>query len=174
MNKSELVQRVAEKAEMSRAAAAKAVDAIFDATAGAIGDIVDTAGKLSLPGFGKFESKKRPARKGRNPRTGSEIDIPERNVVTFTPGKAFKERVAGGGTKSGRAGAGAKAGAKVGGATKTAARSGGANGGAAKAGAGGSKPGGAAKSGGGAAKAGGGAKGGGASAGKTGGSRAKK
>lgn len=162
MNKSELVQRVAEKAEMSKSAAAKAVDAIFDATAGAIGDIVDTAGKLSLPGFGKFEAKKRPARKGRNPRTGSEIDIPERNVVTFTPGKALKERVAGGGgAKSARGGASAKGGAKAGGA-----------GGATRTAAGGAKDG--AKAGGAAKSGGGGAKGGGSATGKTGGAKAKK
>ncbi len=91
MNKQEFINTVAEKAQMSKAAASRAVDAIFDTASGAISDAVKTAGRLSLPGFGKFTTKKRAARKGRNPRTGAAIDIPERTVITFTPGQGLKE-----------------------------------------------------------------------------------
>ncbi len=91
MNRSELIDSVAEKAKMSKDAAARAVDAIFSTTSGVISEAVHTAGRLSIPGFGKFTTKKRAARKGRNPRTGAEIDIPERTVIAFSPGKALRE-----------------------------------------------------------------------------------
>lgn len=93
MNKSEFIERVAEKAEMSKAAAARAVDAIFDTANGAISEAVNTAGKLSIPGFGKFSTKKRAARTGRNPQTGASIQIPERTAVSFTPGKGLREAI---------------------------------------------------------------------------------
>lgn len=95
MNKSEFIASVAEKAEMSKAAAARAVDAIFDTASGAIAEAVNTVGQVSIPGFGKFSSKKRAARTGRNPRTGQEIKIPERTRVAFSAGKGLKESVSG-------------------------------------------------------------------------------
>ncbi|HEV2149814.1 MAG TPA: HU family DNA-binding protein [Longimicrobiaceae bacterium] len=91
MKKSQFIDLVAEKAEMSKAAASRVVDAIFDSTSGAISEAVRTAGNLSIPGFGKFSSKTRAAREGRNPRTGAVIQIPERTTVSFSPGKGFKE-----------------------------------------------------------------------------------
>src|SRR3712207_461025 len=103
MKKSEFIDKVAEKAEMSKAAAARVVDAIFDTAGGAISEAVRTAGTLSIPGFGKFSSKTRAAREGRNPRTGMVIQIPERTTVTFSPGKGFRETMSGGGSKIGRA-----------------------------------------------------------------------
>lgn len=95
MNRSQLIDAVAEKAEMSRAAAARAVEAIFDSTSGAISEAMKTGEHLALSGFGRFRTKKRPARKGRNPQTGAEIDIPERTVVQFSAGKGLQEVLAG-------------------------------------------------------------------------------
>lgn len=91
MNKAQFIDTVAEKAKMSKDAAARAVDAIFNTTSGAISEAVNTAGRLSLPGFGKFTTRKRAARRGRNPRTGAAIDIPERTVITFSPGKGLRD-----------------------------------------------------------------------------------
>ncbi|MBV9773690.1 MAG: HU family DNA-binding protein [Gemmatimonadetes bacterium] len=126
MNKSQFIAMVAEKAEMSRSAAARAVDAIFDTAGGAISEAVNTAGHLSIPGFGKFTSKKRAARTGRNPRTGLQIQIPERTTVSFSPGKGLKESASTGGGSGGRKGASKSAGgsktakaAKTTGAAKT-------------------------------------------------------
>jgi len=93
MKKSELIDRVAEKAQTSKAAAARMIDAIFDAGSGAIAEAVQAGKNVSIPGFGKFTSKDRAARKGRNPRTGAEIDIPKSTVVSFTPGKGLKDSV---------------------------------------------------------------------------------
>lgn len=91
MKKSELIEQVAEKAQTSRAAVARVMDAMFDAASGTISEAVQAGQQVSIPGFGKFKPKKRPARKGRNPRTGATIDIPERTVVSFTPGKALRD-----------------------------------------------------------------------------------
>lgn len=90
MNKSQFIEKVAEKAEMSRAAAARVVDAIFDAASGAISEAVHAADGLSIPGFGKFTRKTRPARSGRNPRTGARIQVPERTTVSFSAGRTLK------------------------------------------------------------------------------------
>lgn len=90
MNKSEFIDKVAEKAELTRAAAARAVEAIFDTANGAISEAVHAAGGFALPGFGKFTRKTRPARAGRNPRTGASITVPERVGVSFTAGKGLK------------------------------------------------------------------------------------
>ena len=106
MKKSQFIELVAERAEMSKAAAARVVDAIFDTAGGAISEAVRTAGSLSIPGFGKFSSKTRAAREGRNPRTGTVIQIPERTTVSFSPGKGFKDTMSG--SAAGGAGATAK------------------------------------------------------------------
>jgi len=94
MRKSQFIELVAEKAEMSKASAARVVDAIFDTAGGAISEAVRTAGQLSIPGFGKFSSRTRSAREGRNPRTGMVIQIPERTTVSFSPGKGLRETLA--------------------------------------------------------------------------------
>jgi nucleoid DNA-binding protein len=110
MNKSQFIDQVADKAQLSKAAAQRAVDAIFDTAEGAISGAVHSLGEVSIPGFGKFSKKTRAARTGRNPRTGAEIQIPERSTISFTAGKNFRE-----GTPSGRRrAAGAAAGAAVG------------------------------------------------------------
>jgi DNA-binding protein HU-beta len=92
MNKSEFIDTVAEKAELTRAQAARVVDAIFDTASGAISEAVHAASKLSIPGFGKFTRTTRAARTGRNPRTGAEIVIPERTTVRFSAGKGLRHR----------------------------------------------------------------------------------
>lgn len=94
MNKSEFIDMVASKAEMSRTAAARAVDAIFNTASGAIAEAVDAAGHVSIPGFGKFTRRTRAARSGRNPRTGTAIEIPERTSVAFTPGRGLRNLAA--------------------------------------------------------------------------------
>ena len=91
MNKSEFTNLVAEKAQTSRAAAERVIDAIFSTTSGAIAEVVSAGNDLSIPGFGKFKPKKRAARQGRNPQTGAAIEIPERTTIAFTPGKGLRD-----------------------------------------------------------------------------------
>ncbi|MGM0688750.1 MAG: HU family DNA-binding protein [Bacillota bacterium] len=89
MNKSELVDLVAEKAEITKKDSAKAVEAVLDSiTEGLVrGD------KVQLVGFGTFEIRSRKEREGRNPATGEKIKIKALNVPAFKPGKALKEKV---------------------------------------------------------------------------------
>src|SRR5688500_18409292 len=122
MNKSEFIDKVADKAQMSRAAAARAVDAIFDTAGGAVSSAVHTLGELSIPGFGKFTKKTRAARQGRNPRTGAVIDIPERSTISFTAGKNFREGTVSGRRKAAGAALGAVAGATAGAAAAAASK----------------------------------------------------
>ncbi|HET7275601.1 MAG TPA: HU family DNA-binding protein [Longimicrobiaceae bacterium] len=95
MKKSEFIDQVAEKAETSKAAAARVVDAIFDSGSGAIAEVARAGGDLSIPGFGKFKTRTRAARKGRNPRTGAEIDIPEKTVISFSAAKGLQDTLSG-------------------------------------------------------------------------------
>lgn len=108
MKKSEFIASVAEKAATSRAAAARVVDAIFDSTSGVIADAVRAGEQLSIPGFGKFRRRTRPARQGRNPQTGATIDIPEKQTVTFSAGRGLQDAVAGKAVPRKRADGGAK------------------------------------------------------------------
>jgi DNA-binding protein HU-beta len=89
MNKSELIQAVSESAEVSKAVAAKVVDAVVENIKDALaeGDVV------TLIGFGTFSTRERTARTGRNPRTGESIKIKAATVPTFKPGKALKDAV---------------------------------------------------------------------------------
>lgn len=89
MKKVELVDAVAAQAGLSKAAAGKAVDAVFATITGALvkGD------KVPLVGFGTFGVSKRKPREGRNPRTGEVVKIPARTAVTFKPGTALKDAV---------------------------------------------------------------------------------
>ncbi|MFD1736228.1 HU family DNA-binding protein [Bacillus salitolerans] len=89
MNKTELISSVAEKTELSKANSTKAVDAVFDT----ILDALKNGDKVSLIGFGNFEVRERSARKGRNPQTGEEIEIPAGKVPAFAPGKNLKEAI---------------------------------------------------------------------------------
>jgi DNA-binding protein HU-beta len=89
MNKSELVNKVAEIAELSKKDAAKAVDAVFDA----IAEALQNGEKVQLVGFGNFEVRERSARKGRNPQTGEVIEIAASKTPAFKPGKSLKELI---------------------------------------------------------------------------------
>ena len=183
MKKKDFIERVAEKAELTRSAAARTVEAIFDAAEGAIVEAVRAGEHISLPGFGKFKTKTRGARKGRNPRTGKEINIPARTVMAFSSGKGVADSLAGkkttrrksaaksgaksGGSKTGGTKSGSKSGAKSGGSKSGGSKGAGSKGGAKSGGSKGAGSKGGAKSGG--SKSGGakgaGAKGGGATGG---------
>lgn len=89
MNKSELVDAMAEAADISKAAAGRALDALTEEIAKALkqGDTV------SIIGFGTFSVKSRAARTGRNPQTGATIEIAASKSPAFKPGKALKDAV---------------------------------------------------------------------------------
>jgi DNA-binding protein HU-beta len=89
MNKTELINKVAELSELTKKDATKAVDAVFEA----IGDALKEGDKVQIIGFGNFEVRERSARKGRNPQTGAEIEIPASKVPAFKPGKVLKEGI---------------------------------------------------------------------------------
>ena len=89
MNKTELINAVADSSELSKKDSAKAVDAVFDA----ILDALKNGDKVQLLGFGNFEVRERAARKGRNPQTGEEIEIQASKLPTFKPGKTLREAV---------------------------------------------------------------------------------
>lgn len=89
MNKTDLINTVAEKSDLSKKDATKAVDAVFDS----IMDSLKQGDKVQLIGFGNFEVRERAARKGRNPQTGKEIEIPASKVPAFKAGKALKDNV---------------------------------------------------------------------------------
>ena len=88
MNKTELIAAVAEKAEISKKDAEKAVKAFTDAVA----EELAKGGKVQLVGFGNFEVSERPAREGRNPRTGETMTIAASKTPKFKPGKALRTR----------------------------------------------------------------------------------
>lgn len=87
MNKNEFIDRVAASAGMTKADAGRAVDAVFDA----ITDALKKGDDVRLVGFGTFSSQRRPAREGRNPRTGETIQIKASNQPKFTAGKGLKD-----------------------------------------------------------------------------------
>jgi DNA-binding protein HU-beta len=87
MNKADLVEVVAEAADLSRASAARAVDAVTDAIVAAL----KKNEAVTLSGFGTFVVRERAARVGRNPRTGEAINIGASRALGFKPGKALKD-----------------------------------------------------------------------------------
>jgi DNA-binding protein HU-beta len=90
MNKGELVDVIAEKANVTK----KQADAVLTAALDAIVEAVSSGDKVTLVGFGSFEPRERKAREGRNPKTGDKMEIPATKVPAFSPGKLFKEKVA--------------------------------------------------------------------------------
>ena len=82
MNKSDLISKMAEISGMTKASAEKALNAFIEAVKEALG----RGERVSLVGFGTFMVVERAARKGRNPRTGEEIEIPAKKIVKFKPG----------------------------------------------------------------------------------------
>lgn len=89
MNKSELVEAIAASADISKAAAGRALDAVIDSVTGAL----KNGDQVALVGFGTFMVKERAARTGRNPQTGAPIDIPAAKIPGFKAGKALKDAV---------------------------------------------------------------------------------
>ena len=89
MNKSDLVDAVAGKADMSKAEAGRAVDAVL----GSVGDALGGGGSVSFVGFGTFSVRHRAARMGRNPQTGATMQIAASKVPGFKAGKALKDKV---------------------------------------------------------------------------------
>jgi len=90
MNKAELISKVAEKAELSKKDADKAVSALIES----VQEALKAGDKVQLVGFGSFEVRERAARKGKNPRSGEEITIPASKSPVFKAGKAFKDSIA--------------------------------------------------------------------------------
>jgi len=92
VNKSDLVNVLAAKTKMSKADAGRTVEALF-APNGVIASELKKGAKVQITGFGNFEARKRSARKGRNPRTGKEIQIKASVAPVFRAGKGLKETV---------------------------------------------------------------------------------
>jgi len=93
MNKSDLVDALAEAAGMTKADAARAVDAMFSPDGGIISGALKGGKRVQITGFGTFESKHRKARQGRNPRTGQTIQIASSNTPAFRAGKGLKDAI---------------------------------------------------------------------------------
>ena len=89
MNKNDLIAKVSETSDLSKADAGKAVDAVFGAIKGALAG----GGDVRLVGFGTFSVANRAASEGRNPRTGEKIQIPASKQPKFKAGKALKDAV---------------------------------------------------------------------------------
>lgn len=89
MNKAELIAQVAEKSDMTKKDADKAVSAVL----ASIEEALSRGDKVQLVGFGTFEVRERAARKGRNPQTGEEIEIAAARVPVFKAGKSLREVV---------------------------------------------------------------------------------
>lgn len=89
MNKTQLVDAVAKAANLKKADAENAVNAVFESVA----DALKAGDKVQIIGFGNFSVKERAAREGRNPATGATIKIPASKVPAFTAGKGLKDSV---------------------------------------------------------------------------------
>lgn len=89
MNKADLISVMAEKSGMTKKDSEKALNAFIEAVEEALVE----RDKVQLVGFGTFEVRERSARKGRNPQTGEEIDIPAASVPAFKAGKALKDSI---------------------------------------------------------------------------------
>lgn len=87
MNKADLIEHIATQADISKAAATRALDAIV----GGVKTTLKKSGSVTIVGFGTFAVTKRAARTGRNPRTGAAIKIKAAKVPKFKPGKALRE-----------------------------------------------------------------------------------
>lgn len=89
MNKNDLIASVADKADLTKAKAAEAVDAVLDGIASSL----SSGEEVRLIGFGNFVVAHRKASTARNPQTGATVDVPAANVPRFKPGKALKDAV---------------------------------------------------------------------------------
>ena len=91
MKKDELVQAIADSADLSKADADRALKAVIDTVTGAVA----SGQKIQIPGLGTFEARERSAREGRNPQTGETMQIAATTVPGFKAATAFKQAVAG-------------------------------------------------------------------------------
>lgn len=89
-SKMEIVEDVASAADMTKAQAQRAVDAMMES----VFDEIKNGGKVTIVGFGTFQVKDQAARTGRNPATGEPMEIPAKKVVKFKPGKRLQEAAA--------------------------------------------------------------------------------
>ena len=89
MNKAELIAKISEESKLTKKAAETALDAFVTS----VEEALKNGEKVQLVGFGTFEVRERPARKGRNPQTKAEIKIPASKAPVFKAGKALKELV---------------------------------------------------------------------------------
>ncbi len=89
VNKSQLIDQIAADADISKAAAGRALDSFIQAVSGALKD----GDSVALVGFGTFSVRERAARSGRNPQTGEAIQIAAANIPSFKAGKALKDAV---------------------------------------------------------------------------------
>ncbi len=89
MNKAQIIEDIADQHGLTKTDAGRVVDHIFDSVV----STVSRGEEVSIAGLGIFSAKTRPARTGRNPRTGESVQIPERQVPKFRPAKAFKDSV---------------------------------------------------------------------------------
>jgi DNA-binding protein HU-beta len=89
MNKGELIAKIAEGADITKASAGRALDSLIETVTAELAD----GGDVALVGFGTYKVNERAARTGRNPQTGAEIQISAAKVPTFKAGKALKDAV---------------------------------------------------------------------------------
>lgn len=96
MNKKEMAAKLAKQTELSQAKAMDCINAIFDAKSGKgiIAVELDAGRKVTIPGFGTFYTRTRPARQATNPSTGKKMQIGEKTYAHFRAGKTLRERVA--------------------------------------------------------------------------------
>ena len=96
MNKTEMAEKLAKKCDISQSKALECVNAIFDSKPGQgiIAVELDAGRKVQIGGFGSFGTKRRSARKGRNPATGETIMIAAKKYAFFKPAKGLRDRVA--------------------------------------------------------------------------------
>ena len=95
MNKSDLVDALADRTGMTKADAARAIDALFSTSDGIIQGALKARQRVQITGFGTFEGKDRKARTGRNPRTGQTIYIAATTTPAFRAGKGLKDGIKG-------------------------------------------------------------------------------
>ena len=87
MTKADLIRKISEKTDLNKANSERALNACMEG----IEESLVNEGKLTLTGFGTFSVKDRKERKGRNPQTGEEINIPASKAVKFRPGKTLRD-----------------------------------------------------------------------------------
>lgn len=91
MNKADLINEVASSTGLSKTKSSEVIDAVFNA----IGSTLSKGEKVSLAGFGNWETKSKDARIARNPKTGEEVQVPSKTVTKFKPGAALNKQING-------------------------------------------------------------------------------